>query len=245
MTFRQPLWMIGVGHLLGVFGLITGISLVALGYVSGYWLLAWPLFHVIGSLTVTVALHRYFCHRSFKTSAFWHKAMAYTSTLLLIGSPLGWSTSHTTHHIHSDKAGDPHRTDWTYLFWKRYNHVKMSKRLLRRLVSDPTLAFVHRNAMAIWFSFVLLLALLSWKVLLFGYLMALGSVHTIGSFHQVFSHTGKRPRNLAFMEFLLPAFGEWHHATHHEHPGRKDMRTAWWHLDLGALFIRLIERRSP
>ena len=44
-------------------------------------------------------------------------------------------------------------------------------------------------------------------------------------------------------DVLLPASGEWLHGSHHDRPGRKSFRAAWWHPDLGAAFIRLIRTR--
>lgn len=240
MTARQPMWMISIGHLLGITSICLGIYLVATNVVSAWWFLLWLPTHLFGSLMTTVGLHRYFSHGAFKTSKFWHNVMGIYSVMLLNGSPYGWSTAHIAHHIYSDTDNDPHLVNWHYLIWKKYKMVRMPKRRLRYLIGDPVLDFVHRYGMVMWVVAVTILALFSWKVLLFGYLMALGSVHLIGGIHQVTSHIGGGPRNLPWMEFILPACGEWHHLTHHEKQSASDLRSKWWHLDLGALFIKAI-----
>lgn len=243
MNFRQPLWMISIGHLLGIACMVLGITAVFQGLASPLWLLLWPFFHILDSLMLSVGLHRYFSHGAFKVGKFWHKFMVWYSVLLLNGSPQGWATAHLTHHIHSDTDRDPHLAVPSYLIWKRYRNVPMYKGRLRKFKGDRDLAFVHRYGMALWLAFAVITLLISWKLFVFGYGMALGSVHVIGALHQVISHKDNKPRNLPWLEFVLPAMGEWMHATHHKYGGRKDMRTAWWHLDLGYWFIRLIEKR--
>ena len=243
MNFAQPLWMISVGHIIGQACIATGVTLVALGYVSPAWLLITLAFHFIGSLMTTVGVHRYFSHAAFKTSKFWHNLMAFYSVLLLNGSALGWSTAHITHHVYSDTDRDPHYMKADYLLWKRYNPVKMVKRRLRHIIGDPVLQFCHRYGFLLWWLTVIALLAVSWKFALFAYGMSLGTVHLIGGIHQVTSHKNGKPRDLPWMEFILPASGEWMHGTHHERQSSPDLRAKWWHLDLGYQFIRLIRSK--
>lgn len=241
MKFSQPIWMIGVGNIIGLVSLIVGLALVFTGVVSPGWLVPWVLSHAVTSLMVTVGLHRYWSHRAFETTPFWHQFMNFYSVIILLGSPLAWATAHITHHVKSDTDQDPHYTGWDYIFWKRYNHVPMVRGRMKRLITDRWVVFTHRYGMLLWIAFVLVLLAISWKVLLFGYLMGMGSVQLIGALHQVLSHKDGKPRDLAVLEYILPAFGEWMHETHHGHGGWKDMRTKPWHMDLGYQFIKLIE----
>lgn len=240
-NFKQPMWIIGFGHLLGMFCIALGIYLITNNIVELYWLFLWPLMHIISSLMLSVGLHRYFSHGTFKTSVFWHKIMAYYSVILLQGSALGWSSAHITHHMYPDTAKDPHVKNASYLIWKHYNKVPMAQGRLKRLITDPTLKFTHRYGQLLWLGFVLILFAISWKLFIFGYGMALGSTHFVGALHTTLSHLGKEPRNYPILEYVLPASGEWMHKTHHENSKTKDFRTKWWHLDTGSLFIKLIE----
>jgi stearoyl-CoA desaturase (delta-9 desaturase) len=240
IVLKQPLWMIPFGYYIGLAGILTGLSLVALGIASAWWLLAWLFFHLLGALMLSVGLHRYFSHGAFETSKFWHRFMAYYSVLLLNGSPQGWAAAHNTHHAHSDTERDPHFANWNYLFDKRYRNVPMVRWRLKELAGVETLAFVHRYGMMLWLAAVALMLLVSPMFLLFGYLMSLGSTHLIGAIHQITSHRGGAPRDLPWLEFIFPACGEWLHKTHHAFPGWASFSTRWWHLDLGAAFIRVI-----
>lgn len=238
--FKQPMWMIPLGHYLGNISIIFGIYLIIYQGFSPWWLLVWACFHLISSLMLSVGLHRYFSHGTFKTTPFWHKFMSFYSVILLNGSAHGWAAAHNTHHVHSDTNRDPHEATWKYLFTKKYRNVPMVMTRVKVLVKDDSLNFLHRYGAPIWLGLVLLLGLVSWPILLFAYLMPLGSAHMIGAIHQTISHRSGAPRNLAWLEWILPASGEWLHKTHHDHPGKWDYRTKWYHLDLGALFIKLI-----
>jgi fatty-acid desaturase len=231
-----------MGHYIGNAGVIAGIYLLATGAQSCWWIGAWLLFHLLGSLMLSVGLHRYFAHGTFKTSVFWHRFMAYYSVLLLNGSPQGWAAAHNTHHIHSDTPNDPHYASWRYLINKRYRSVPMVLWRVKALSKDKDAVFVHRYGLLLWLVFALVLLAMSWQVFLFAYLMPLGSVHLIGAIHQITSHYQGAPRNLPWLEFIFPACGEWLHKTHHDHPGRTSFKTQWWHVDLGALFIKAIQK---
>lgn len=241
--YPQPLWMISVGHLLGQTCIALGLWAVAFGIASPYWLLLWPVTHVFDSLMLSVGLHRYFAHRSFRTSPFWHKVMAYWSIALMNGSPLGWATAHIAHHMHSDTELDPHLAVPTYLLWKRYRHVPMPVRLVRRWLRDKDVVNAHRHGTFQWVLGALAIAAVSWKLFVFGYGMALGSVHLIGGMHQVISHKDGHARNLPWLEWVLPAMGEWMHKEHHDRGGKR-MGHKWWHLDVGYWFIRAIETKN-
>lgn len=238
--WKLPLWTIAIGNLMGLFGLALGATLVALGYVSPTCLLMWAGGHLVFSLLTSVGLHRYFAHSAFKTSRFWHNVLTFGAPLLLLGSPIDWAVTHLAHHKYSDTDRDPHIEHWTYIFWKRYRAAPVDTRQLRRLVKDPSIRWVHRNDAYIWLLAAVVICMLPWQVVLFGYLMPLGSVHLIGAVHLVWNHGSGSARDWPLLEYVLPASGEWNHLTHHRHWGRADMRNAWWHLDLGALLIRRI-----
>lgn len=241
MKLHQRLWMIPAAYYAGLVAIAAGLGLVASGRASAFWLAAWLAGHLAGALLLSVGLHRYFSHGAFKTSPFWHGAMAVGSILLFQGSPQGWAAAHSTHHVHSDTERDPHYANMAYLWNKRYRDVPMVRWRLRMLADDRTLKFVHRNALAIAAGFSVMILLLSWKLYLFGYLMALGSSHFIGAVHQITSHRGGAPRDLPALEWIFPACGEWRHRFHHRFPSEWQFGTRWWHLDMGAWVIRAIK----
>jgi stearoyl-CoA desaturase (delta-9 desaturase) len=242
--FRQQIWLIPLAYILGIISIIMGIYLITNNYISWYFIFLWLIGHITFSLFVTVGLHRYFSHGSFTTNKLWHTVLAVGSNLTIHGSPLAWSTAHITHHEHSDTPRDTHNTSITYLIWKSYNNVPMSLWRLKHLSRDPVLKFTHRYSLLIIILFATLLYHISPLVLLFGYLMPLGSIHFIGAVHQVISHKNSTIRNMPYMEWILPASGEWYHKYHHDNPRSPSFGNKWYHLDFGYLLISLIKTNS-
>lgn len=240
---KQTKWMLTVGHLGGCFGILLGLYLTLYtNSISWYWLLPWPFIHLWNTTVITAGLHRYFCHGTYTTTKFWHNVFAYYSVILLYGSPHRWSVVHTTHHVYSDTEKDSHHANWIYIVTKQLRDVPMIRSRLKYLVKDPTLNFIHRYGMILWLVFITAFLLVSPVAFLYLYVMPLGTTHLVGAFQQLISHYNKSPRNLPWLELIFPVSGEWIHKTHHDHPGRYDFRTRWYHLDMGAMFINLIKR---
>ena len=64
--------------------------------------------YVVGILSITVAYHRYFSHKTFKTSRFTQLIMAAIGCAQMQGGPLIWSAIHRHHHSTSDTPEDLH-----------------------------------------------------------------------------------------------------------------------------------------
>jgi stearoyl-CoA desaturase (delta-9 desaturase) len=232
------MWMIPVAHIAGVISCAIGFAWLIQG-IAPWWVAVWIAGHVCGSLAVSVGLHRYFTHGSFETSQFWHWVLAFYSTLTVQGSALGWAAAHTTHHVHADTDGDPHRVDLSYLIYKRYRDVPMVGWRVRHLVKDPAVAVTHRYGLLLILGWAALLFTLGGvELLVYGYLAPLGTTHLVGAVHQVTTHRGGVARDLPWLEWLLPAAGEWMHGHHHENPRNPRLGG----LDYGWLFIRFITR---
>jgi hypothetical protein len=127
-----------------------------------------------------------------------------TSSIAWAGS--SWRASSTSRAC---TPRDPHYATWRYLFDKQFRDVPMVKGRLKRLVGDTTLDFVHRHGLTLWLGFVAAALAVSPTAFLFLYIVPLGSAHLVGAIHQVTSHRGGSPRNLAWLEYLLPTGGEW------------------------------------
>jgi fatty-acid desaturase len=188
---------------------------------------------------VTVGMHRLFCHMAFRTSTFWHVVLGWLGTMAIYGSTVQWPAMHASHHKFADTDKDPHYTGWRYLFWKKNNPTAFHRRTLVRLYRDPMHRFLHcYYALVVLTTMGVMCAISPW-LLLFGYLMPLGWLHLVGSFHQVFAHDSSGPRDQRWLEFVLFTGGEWLHGHHHDWP--RDIR--FGPSDAGYWFIRLIARK--
>jgi len=101
--------LIVFNHIAAILGLVYGNPWMLLGS-----LIAFVLINKVGG---EIGLHRYFCHRSFKTSKFWHYAMLVLASLNCFGPPMAWVGVHRKHHIVSDTIDDPHGKQAAWRVW--------------------------------------------------------------------------------------------------------------------------------
>ena len=76
--------------------------------------------YLIRALGVTAGYHRYFSHRSFKTSRFFQFILAWIAQSSTQKSVLWWADHHRNHHKYSDTINDVHSPRQSG-FW--YAHV--------------------------------------------------------------------------------------------------------------------------
>jgi stearoyl-CoA desaturase (Delta-9 desaturase) len=64
--------------------------------------------YVLTCLGISIGYHRYFTHRSFKTSRPLVLVMGILGSMALEGRVITWVADHRQHHSFSDREGDPH-----------------------------------------------------------------------------------------------------------------------------------------
>jgi stearoyl-CoA desaturase (Delta-9 desaturase) len=151
-------------------GVVTGAPVLALGFVVWQvWgdFLRWSdaivlaIMYVATGLGVTVGFHRYFTHRSFKTSRGMRAGLAVLGSAAIEGPVISWVADHRKHHTFSDQEGDPHsphvghdggwrgalrglvhaHVGWLFI----HTHRGARQRYARDLVADPIVSFVDRT----------------------------------------------------------------------------------------------------
>jgi len=103
----------------GTFVAVPLLALVAAIPLAWGWGLGWRdviiavAFYYFCGLGVTVGLHRYFTHGSFKAVRGFKIALAIAGSLAIEGPVTTWVADHRRHHKYSDKEGDPH-SPWRF-----------------------------------------------------------------------------------------------------------------------------------
>jgi fatty-acid desaturase len=147
-------------HFAFLFGLI---------YANIFWLsltvVGWILINRVGG---EIALHRYFSHKSFKTTKNKEILLFVLSVFNCVGSPMMWVGIHRKHHTKSDTDEDPHGNQsilkvWS-TFWKPYY---VETQYLIDLMKTPTHRFFHKNYFKIVIVTYLLLGLIAWQIPVF------------------------------------------------------------------------------
>lgn len=235
--FKNRLWMPQAAYLLGLAALLTLPWRATID-----WLIPAVVVYLGLACIISVGVHRLFCHGSFKTHRFFHGLFAFGSVLPVLGSPIQWSTIHTAHHRHSDREGDPHPAAgrWSTLIFRQYRGDPSAMWCSRRLLNDPLQVFVHRYYALLWILFFGLMCFISADFSFNAYLPGLGILQLVTSANVILGHLGGRPRDWPWLEFLMPACGEWSHTLHHQKPGIAKLGR----FDLGHLVIRLISSKN-
>ncbi|HEY5948801.1 MAG TPA: acyl-CoA desaturase [Kofleriaceae bacterium] len=108
-----PFW--GV-HILAIVGIaITGLSWLGVAWCAAMYMPR--LFFVTG------AYHRYFSHRSYKTSRWFQFLLALGATFTAQKGVLWWAAHHRVHHKLSDLPGDLHSVKQSGFWWSHMGWI--------------------------------------------------------------------------------------------------------------------------
>jgi stearoyl-CoA desaturase (delta-9 desaturase) len=102
-------------HVACLAALLTGIDTTAviLCFVT----------YFIRMFGITGGYHRYFAHRSYKTSRLGQFFLAWLGCSALQKGPLWWASHHRQHHRHSDMPEDPHSPHVTSFWWSHVGWI--------------------------------------------------------------------------------------------------------------------------
>jgi stearoyl-CoA desaturase (delta-9 desaturase) len=211
--------------------------------------------YLVRMFGITAGYHRYFSHRTYRTSRPFQFALALLGCSALQKGPLWWAAHHRDHHRHSDTPRDPHSPLQNTLWWAHLGWVidAGSREVDLRAVPDlarfrelrwlddhhrvPGLALaaacylVGGPAGLVWGFFVS-------TVLCYHATFAINSLgHRVGSRRY---RTGDGSRNN--LALALVTLGEGWHNNHHQCPGSANQGFFWWEVDVTFSVINLLER---
>jgi len=232
-----------INHLIGLVAIYYSVTTE-----TYYWFVVFLIsFLWLGIVGVNVSLHRYYCHKSFKTTPIKERILLWSSVFTSLGSPAMWCSVHRLHHATSDTDKDPHNPKIqgnlrTWLgIWKP---ITIPKRFIVPFLSTKELKFIHDNYFILNFGLLILLCLID--IRLAGFLYALPA---IGCFHGA-QAIGVLPHLWGYRRYDIKdsshnnwfasilALGEGWHNNHHANPGRWWQGERWWEIDPPAFMIK-------
>jgi len=217
---------------------------------------------------LTAGFHRYFSHRSFKTSRLFQFVLAWVGTSSAQMGPMWWAAHHRHHHQHSDTEEDVHSPVVKDLFWahmgwilcRSFGEIRVDR--VKDLYKYPELRFIDRfHALpAISLGLVLYfigsslnthypqLGTSGWQLVMWGFFLSTALVYHVtfcvnSVTHVVGNKRFKNPdesRNSWWVAMLT--FGEGWHNNHHRYPHSARQGMYWWEFDLTYLILRLLEK---
>ncbi len=201
--------------------------------------------YVVRMFGVTAGYHRYFSHRSFKTSRFGQFLFAFLAMSSAQKSVLWWAALHRHHHLHSDQEEDVHSpvhrsffySHVGWIFDKRHDKTRIDD--VPDLAKFPELRFLDRFQLLPPFLLAIACFLIDgWSGLFVGFF-----VSTVFLYHGTFfinslAHvhgsqryvTGDDSRNNWWLAIIT--LGEGWHNNHHAYQRSTRQGFRWYEIDI-------------
>ena len=232
--------------------LMALVGVVLLGW-SWSWFAVTAASYAVRMFFVTGAHHRYFSHRSYKTSRAFQLVLAIGATLTVQRGVLWWAAHHRRHHAGSDTADDLHSPYhggfwWSHMGWlmnRDLEHTELSR--VKDLARYPELRWLDRYWMVVVVAEAVLMYLVGGAhLLVYGFALATvlcwHGTFTINSLSHVWGsrryETDDQSRNNAALALIT--LGEGWHNNHHHYQVSARQGFFWWEYDITYYLLRAL-----
>ncbi|HEX6174956.1 MAG TPA: acyl-CoA desaturase [Candidatus Binatia bacterium] len=240
--------------------LLLHVACIAVWWVgwSGFAVCTAVGLYVVRMFAITGIYHRYFSHRTYRTSRWIQFVFALLGASSAQRGPLWWAAHHRSHHRFSDMQPDPH-SPIRHGFWRSHmgwfmtnRHYLTDYRRIHDFARFPELRWLNRFdlivpiilAVTLYFVGRVLsyaapaLGVTGWQLVVWGFV-----VSTIMLFHATASinslahligrrryDTGDDSRNNFILALIT--LGEGWHNNHHKFRSCTRQGFYWWEIDL-------------
>jgi stearoyl-CoA desaturase (Delta-9 desaturase) len=246
-------------HLLPLFALYTGATIFD-------WLLCAALYF-LRMFFVTAGYHRYFAHRTFKTSRVFQFILAFFAQTSAQKGVLWWSANHRIHHKYSDTDKDPHSMKrfgfwFSHIGWIMVPDYEPTRfELVKDLKKYPELVWLNQYYLVppiLLGAFTMALGGLvnggsinsmftyGWSTLWIGFFLS-----TVILYHGTFSinslmhrfgkqryKTDDESKNSLWLALL--SLGEGWHNNHHYYQRATRQGFFWWEIDITYYILKVL-----
>jgi stearoyl-CoA desaturase (delta-9 desaturase) len=222
--------------------------------------------YMVRMFAITAFYHRYFSHRTFKTSRIAQFIFALIGLSAVQRGPLWWAAHHRKHHRFADKEKDVHSPIedsflWAHIGWITSDHnMPTDYEQIRDLTRFPELVWLNRfdwlvpvaSACIIYFvgeyagkavpgSQVTGAQLVVWS-----FISTVCAFHATASINSIAHLFGTRRFDTvdnSKNNFLLAifTFGEGWHNNHHRFPSSARQGLMWWEIDVSYYILQLMQ----
>ncbi len=244
-----------------------------LGCLAVFWVgispvvvVAAVILYLVRMFAITGFYHRYFSHRTFKTSRAVQFIFAVLGNSSMQRGPLWWAATHRHHHKHADHEEDIHSPVVSGFLWSHIGWLTCMKNFptayksIPDLKKFPELVFLNRYDQTVPLVFGLIMLGIGW--MLERFLPSLGT--SMGQFFvwtffistTVLLHgtlfinslahvwgsrdyqTDDDSRNSWLLTFIT--LGEGWHNNHHRYPHSVRQGFRWWQLDITYYGLKVL-----
>ena len=232
-------------HLACLGALWTGVNATSVAIAVSLYL--------IRMFSITAGFHRYFSHRSFKTSRVFQFVLAFMSQTSAQKGVLWWSAKHREHHRHSDTELDVHSPGqkgfwFAHLGWIfSRSRQAADYRVIPDLTRYPELVWLDRYDKVPAFLMALGAFLVAgWPGLVVGFFWSTvvlyhgtffinSLAHVVGRQRYV---TGDDSRNNWWLALIT--LGEGWHNNHHFYQASTRQGFRWWEIDITYYGLKML-----
>ncbi len=237
---------------------VVGWSWVAIGVAA--------FFYALRMFAITGFYHRYFSHRTYKTSRWFQFVLAFLGNSAAQRGPLWWAAHHRHHHRFSDQPEDIHspkqRGFWNshLLWWSRRKNVATRLDLVPDLAKYPELMFLDRFDSLAPISVAITTAVLggvlhryfpglgtnALQMFIWGFVVStvvlFHGVATINSLSHVYGSRRFQTTDTSRNNFLLAliTLGEGWHNNHHHYCNSTRQGFFWWEIDITFYGLKML-----
>ncbi len=231
------------------------VALVGAIWVGWSWsALAWLLGgYAVRMFAITAGYHRYFAHRTYKTSRPFQFVLAALGMSTAQQGPLWWAAHHRTHHKASDTPDDVHsprqRGFWyAHIGWVFANRRPTDHDKIRDFARYPELRWLDQHdTLMLWLFGAITYAIGGGTGLAWGFFVSIVVAWHITFCINSLAHVlGKRryetsddSRNNAVLALLT--FGEGWHNNHHHYQRSARQGFFWWEVDVSYYVLKVLE----
>jgi stearoyl-CoA desaturase (delta-9 desaturase) len=224
---------------------VVGVDWEALALCVGLFL--------VRKFGITAGYHRYFSHRSYKTSRFFQFCLAWLGGSAGQKGVLWWAAHHRHHHRHSDTDLDVHSAKregfyWSHIGWvlsREYDAYDAVQ--VKDFVKYPELVWLDKyNYVPPAMLAIACFLLHGWMGLVWGFF-----VSTVVLYHTTFAinscchlfgrqryQTGESSRNSLWLALIT--LGEGWHNNHHHYPLSARQGFFWWEIDFSYYGLKIL-----
>jgi len=222
--------------------------------------------YVTRMLAVTGFYHRYFSHKSFKTSRPMQFLFALLGATAVQRGPLWWASHHRHHHLHSDQEEDAHSPRQHGFWWSHVGWIVSKQNFAPKFDRVPDLVkfkelvwldrfdalipivlstglYVAGAALEIYFP--------EWQtngaqLLVWGFFISTvvlyHATYTVNSLAHKIGRRRYKTKDDSRNSLLIALItcGEGWHNNHHHYPGSVRQGFFWWEVDLTYYFLKLL-----
>ena len=248
-------WAVHAGCILALW---SGVSWVAVAVCF--------LLYFIRMFAITGGYHRYFSHRSYKTSRPFQFVLALLGASAAQKGPIWWASHHRHHHRHSDTPEDLHSPIISGIYYAHVGWVLSSEfvhtryELVKDLMAFPELRWLERYNLLPPIVLACLTYVLGWflqvnfpslntsafQMLVWGFFIS-----TVITYHATFCinsfvhligsqrfKTGDGSRNNLILALIT--LGEGWHNNHHYYQSSEKQGFYWWEIDISHYILKLL-----